>query len=413
MIRVVTAPLLGLALLLASGCPAPEPTAPEQADGPTDSDATPEDSPALPIASGSDPAAALAEATTVLARVCRTEAAAADDPWALAHALLAFGSEFEASDGRSAAAVLWGDHLRIGRLGEREVYGFPDTHQGQRVEPHQDLIVRSLLVAGVSPEAVPGGGEGPTLGRVARDAWETFRFNPSGPVHFPAPDDVAWSLAAFCMLPTLEDAGVGRSQPISVEAASRAGLELLEEETRFLAEAIAAGETVQKERQGIFGHTCGGAHLLHAATTCAAHGHPSADDTGARVDAQVDILLWRLGFETDLVEGLLAELTGPESAQWVLMLRLQNTKFLGHLLEVLGDARALGVWTPDPAELVLVERARALLAANVVEMERLGIYQGSLLARFAASPESEQIYLDLVGDACHATRGLTLWASPR
>jgi hypothetical protein len=80
-------------------------------------------------------------------------------------------------------------------------------------------------------------------------------------------------------------------------------------------------------------------------------------------------------------------------------------KFYGHFLETLGRYREETGWKPSPSQLQAVEQAHALLDGAVRRLDASGTFRDmdSLRAtRF-------QLYLDLIGDSCHAAHGLSYW----
>src|SRR5690606_29130440 len=82
----------------------------------------------------------------------------------------------------------------------------------------------------------------------------------------------------------------------------------------------------------------------------------------------------------------------------------QRLKFLGHFLETVHRAWALELFTPDEAQQEQLRRAADELVRTVEALEGTG-----LLDRLDALRESnEQLFLDVVGDAAHAVRGIDL-----
>ena len=92
--------------------------------------------------------AARQAAVQILSAVVNREAGNPKNAWALAHGMLAMGPEFKATDGRRALDVLGSDFL------ERDAFGprFALKRDGRPVEPHQDLILKTLLELGFGLE---------------------------------------------------------------------------------------------------------------------------------------------------------------------------------------------------------------------------------------------------------------------
>jgi hypothetical protein len=125
---------------------------------------------------------------------------------------------------------------------------------------------------------------------------------------------------------------------------------------------------------------------------------------GPRVDAQIAIHFYRLESERRQYDAAQqqAEHTAP---QLVLPVLVQKVKFYGHFLETAARFRADLGWKPDPAQAQKIATAKAMLDAAVRELEaRKAFEQMDSLKK-----EQKQVYLDLIGDACHAAHGLSAW----
>ncbi len=396
----ILAALLG-ALLIGCGGPAPAPAPPPAPPG-----STPPPAPLLPGG------AWRAESLQVLSDVIDREAGKPANAWALAHGVLAKGRGFKAVDGRVAIDVLIDDFLATEKLGSfkgLQPY-FPDaTADGTPVEPHTDLILKTFVEVGLAlDEPLTSRPGAPTLERLLRGS--RLRHHPNHPAKgaaaFAKPDDVAWSIQAWCQA---TDAGAPGSWATSaggdeqVDAVALQQLEMLEAETWFMRQAMVAGDTVQKRRQGIFSYTCGGAHLFQSVVACAVGAHPPDANLASRVQAQTDIYLWRVPLETGLVEEAMRQ--APKLAP---LLYNQDVKFLGHFLESVGKAERDGLFTPTVQQRDLIDDAETRLLAHVLQMKRLGVYSADKLAMWWDKEPTRQFYLDVVGDACHAWSGLQI-----
>jgi hypothetical protein len=157
-------------------------------------------------------------------------------------------------------------------------------------------------------------------------------------------------------------------------------------------------EQSKREKLGFHAHPCGGMHFVEALL----HLTASQGDAG-RAPARriVEALRQRWEKERTLYARLLA--AQPEHG---LLLRAQQLKFFGHLLENLGLARAaLAPNGGDDAGRGADETARLVagdLSTTLEQLEAGGVWLR--LAQIRA--EREQTYLDLIGDGCHAIRGL-------
>jgi hypothetical protein len=120
-----------------------------------------------------------------------------------------------------------------------------------------------------------------------------------------------------------------------------------------------------------------------------------------RVARQLGALAFRYEAERATYKSLLAS-----HPQHGLILRVQQLKFFGHLLETLTLARTLAVYRHDTEggrKLDdIVRRAARDLIDVVAELDRGGVF----LRLDSIKKEREQTYLDLIGDGCHAVHGL-------
>jgi len=355
-----------------------------------------------------DREAARLEVDALLSTVIDREAGDPANAWALAHGMLAKGADFVATDGRLARHVLIDDFLEATAVPRRpdKVPSFPQSRGAVRVEPHTDLILKTFVEVGLPMDAPLSDRPGaPTLAALV--ASSQLRFEPvrsEGASLLAEPNDAPWSAQAWCQANAngAPDAWTtGTAGDVTLEEVSAALLGTLERETWFIRQALAEGKPFEKKKQGIFGFTCGGAHLFQGVEACAAKGWPKTGDTGARVAVLVDLYLERVPLETRLVEQTIQQYPGLAP-----LLYNQDVKFLGHLLEGLGKAERDGLWTPTADERDLMVSVETRLLYHVLQLEKLGVYRDEAMDGLARNPETFQFYLDLVGDACHAWRGL-------
>lgn len=403
--------LLPLALVVAWGCggtveeasPSPEPRVteapvPTQPGPPasactadvTPSPATREGRTDMPVARSPE----LVQAREVLVRVVQDHGRDPANPWAISHAILALGPDITLTNGQPAVDWLFSEYAEPEGVG----VGFPTRRGEIRIEPHTDLMLKALTEAGLPPDrAVTVKGEARTLADLYRQslcgAWvqgEQVSFGTWNDAPWAlqglaawAPEGLAWSTAGHAMtLDGFTSAVVGK----------------LHEETAFMRQAMERGATVQKRRQGIFGYTCGGAHLIQGAQYAVARGFGTPEDR-ARAAAEIPVLLWRIDVELSAVDQAVQQ--HPEYAPVLLE---QRMKFLGHLLETTHRASALGLFTPSESQRQTLDRATSELVRTVQVLDQAGLF--GQLEQVRAS--NEQLYLDFVGDAAHAVRGIDL-----
>ncbi|WP_095988835.1 hypothetical protein [Cystobacter fuscus] len=329
---------------------------------------------------------------------CRMGAADPQNPWALAHGLLSEGRSFRARDGRPAVQVIVSDFLhREGSSPDADLRFDPATVDGTPVEPHPHLLVKTLLLAGLAPSHSFRASWGPvTLGALVEDLKRDFRrdsaLSPEG----------AWTLDALSHALSPGASFTTRDgTPVRLDAVMDEALALLEREEAELLAGMKAGlSQVPKRHQGLYAHPCGGLHLVQAVLTHARHPAVRAA-WGSRLETQVDVLLYRLASESRQYD---AALTSTLPAHRLPVL-LQMMKFHGHWLETLGRYRDETGWTPTPAQLQAIRQAGALLDGAVRRLDASGVWRN----RDALKASSPSLYLDLLGDTCHAARGWHDW----
>jgi hypothetical protein len=338
--------------------------------------------------------AARPPAEEVLRTQCRTWAADPKNPWALAHGIALEGLAFKARDGRRAADVIIADFLR--REGPDLRF---DTFaaDGTPVEPHPHLLVKTLLLARHPlPRSLRASWGPVTLQALVEDMERDFRRDAALSPHG------AWTLDALsrALRPGASFTN-SAGETFHLGTVMDEALALLEREHAELMAGMKAGlPQVPKRKQGIYAHPCGGLHLFQAVATHARH--PVVRKAwGARLDAQVDVLVYRLGSESRQYDAALTS-APPEYRLPVL---IQMVKFYGHFLETLGRYREETDWKPTPGQTQAVEQARALLDGAVRRLDASGAFRDME----SLKETRYQLYLDLIGDACHAAHGLHYW----
>lgn len=332
-----------------------------------------------------------------LRALCRTQGANPRNPWALAHGLTLEGRGFRARDGRLAAEVIVSDFLRRDEAaGGRGLYFEPFTAEGTPVEPHPALQVKTLVLAGFPLSRKFQASWGPvTLGALVEDLQRDFR-----PELAHSPEG-AWALDALGhVLAPGATFRNGSGETVRFDAVMDEALATLESANTSLAAGMKAGlPQVPKQKQGIYTHPCGGLHFFQAVASWARY--PAVRKAwGERLDTQVDVLIYRLGSEARQYEAALAD-----APQYRLALLSQSLKFYGHFLETLGRYRQENGWIPAPRQQQAVTRAHQLLEATVRRLNEAGAFRDIE----TIEKQQPQLYLDLVGDACHAAHGLDTW----
>jgi len=311
-----------------------------------------------------------------------------EDSWALAHALLVFPKETRLANGKTIPEQL----MSLATWREQDGKRYPvfegRSPQGTPREPHRDLILKSLMQAGVPLSATFSvAGQPATLRQLYEGA--AWRFEVPGDGRYGAD---AWTLSAFSM-------GVGLGEPpsfvnhqakkISISEQVLLALKDLEQEHAFLKQGQYEGAPLVKRRQGVFAEPCGAWHYLEALELWLSN--PALHDALApRLQALVELSSYRLRAEARLYDQ--THERAPANLQRLLW--IQELKFFGHYLEAMGIAEKQGLIVKRSD----LEFARERLELAVSALRRLGAFDSMEAIRV----ERPQSYLDLIGDAAHS-----------
>lgn len=342
----------------------------------------------------------------VLHDQCLLNAADPKNPWALAHGLCALGATYLAADGRKATDVIVHDFLLRNQLpdggpGPGSPYGFVRfASDGTPVEPHPNLLAKTFVLAGLplTTKFETSWKKKITLEDLVDSVRLGFRHVPQSEDYW---RDVAWTLdllSATSRPGAQVTAQDGAS--VALDAVMDDALTYLEKANLELAAGLKKGlPQVDKRKQGIYAHPCGGLHLVQAVLSWARF--PEVRKRwGHRVEDQLAVLIYRLDSERRQYEAAL-----QQAPQYRLQLLVQQLKFYGHVLETLARTRAELGWKPDEPQAMAVMRGKALLDATVRDLEAVHAFE-QLGALKTSQP---QVYLDLIGDACHGAHGMDGW----
>ncbi len=325
-------------------------------------------------------------------------------PWALAHGMVAFGADFAAADGRPASEVI------VSFAEQKEISGkkhwlFPEKKGSDPVEPHRFLLVKTLLEMNVPLDKSfeTATGERVTLARLVAD----LRAAAAEPKTDADYHHVAWQISALAEHVKREPKAA--TEPPALAGLISAALARLEADQKVVEgyggppeQAFDEGSPLhraKRDKTGIYGHSCGGLHLVQAVASAVAVA--GSDDDKRRLKKQLGVLLFRYELERPAYASLL--LRHPDQG---LLIRLQQQKFFGHLVETLTLARSLGLTGPDTEGGKRIDQTIRFATADLVDVSG-GLLEGGVYERLEAiRKDREQTYLDLIGDACHALRGL-------
>lgn len=318
------------------------------------------------------------------------------EPWVLAHGLLAFGKDLQTTrKGQKAIDVIVQDFVEARKLdGKLSYYSFSSKKGNIPVEPHANLMIKSMLGAGVPLDhRFPlGKGKSVTLDRLVSDAERVFVM----PVAERDWRNFAWTFDAFLMARGERGYVESGGNKIDLKGLALRTISRVEAEQAFLVEHLEANrpDLVKKRKQAIYGHTCGGIHLIQAGINAAKY---LKDPNATRMmQKQLAILLFRWDAERRIYREFLAT-TEPAYAMLIL---IQELKFYGHLLETLGMAKKAGLLDASREVKLEVARIGADLVDTAARIEPLYDKMEEL------KKVRRQSYYDLVGDAAHAIRGL-------
>jgi len=354
----------------------------------------------------------------ILRRVLEAHALDPEDAWGLGHGLLALGPGATLEDGTPVVDRIFAAFARRRPGGGID---FPARAGGRPVAPHQDLVLKVLTEMGVSlarPVEVEGRPATPAdLYRTALARSWVAGSAPGAGSAYRSPDDLAWSLQGLsAWAPRGDDLRwtARGGHPMSLSRLSTAALDVLRRESRVLRQARARGETPSRAvlgragQLGILGFTCGGAHLIQGVAHAAGRGFVPEERRGELAE-EASLYLWRLGWEVPELDAFRDRFPnlGPQ-------LLVQRMKFLGHLLETVHKLAILGLFSPDADAQEAMGKAVEELTKTVALLESSGWFEGletlreDPKPRFPGVTTNRQIYLDTVGDAAHALRGLEL-----
>jgi hypothetical protein len=313
-------------------------------------------------------------------------AVTSDDPWAIVHAIRAVGGGCRI-DGENAAAYVLRTCVRAQEVNNQRYLYIPAN-----IEVHTNMFLKTFLEAGVpASETFACDGRVYHLQDLGEGAKALFRFDPGT---FDR-NNLAWSLIAFAELEAHEWENAYRER-VQLQEVVRFGLRVLEEATQGLKPYAAAGLPLPK-KMPIHDFTCGGTHLCYSLLVAAKHGLLQAAG-GDILQEQLQMLVYRLQADPDLIDRYYRAI--PAAPGVDLFRAGAKLKILGHALECLGYAQVHGLWQPGPSVRRQIEQA--------VQAVR-GLFSYVVTLDLAAIRRRQaQLGQQLVGDTCHAVRGLSL-----
>jgi len=341
-------------------------------------------------------------ALTTLGAIVEKYAGDPDNPWAIAHGLLARGPGFRLRDNREAVPHLFTAYAEPRPIGARTYVGFPQALGAVRVEPHTDLLLKNLGEIGVPPDATyPSRAGTVAIADLYRyTLLKTYLVAERNQSSYDGPNDMPWGLQALASWAPADELQwvATNGTPMDLDFLTSFSVAVLTKESGFMFAAMQNKQPFERKGQGLFGFTCGGAHLVQGASYAVARGFGTPKDRKA-VELQVPLLFYRLPIELAIYDDAIAKV--PKQRTRLLVQRL---KFLGHFLETMGKMQAMGLFVPDDEQMKLLEGAAQNLVITIQNLKKAGVFDHMDELR----KQDEQLFLDVVGDACHAVRGLEL-----
>mgnify|MGYP004133372323 CR=1 FL=1 len=321
------------------------------------------------------------------------------NPWAIGHALLATGEGLVLTNQTDAIQWLFSEYAERFQVESVWFVRFPNNRGSVRIEPHADLLLKALTDVGVDPDLeVTVEGEKHIVGDLYRgslaDQWFDAKTNTYS---FGSPNDIPWSLFGIASWSAPNASWKGSNGKVtSLDALTDFVVDVLMQETNFLVEAQKSETGFQKRGQGIFKYTCGGAHLIQGAAHATLRGF-GAKENPAKIKDQLRLLLYRFPIELQQIDA-----GAVQYPQYALQLRIQRLKLTGHTLETLYRLSPTGlIGEPDRAAL---EQVTAEVIKSIVLLKKMSAFENLDRVRI----QNEQLYLDIIGDAAHALRGLRI-----
>ena len=364
-----------------------------------------------PLARSAD----LDTARATLAKVVHDHAREPGNAWAIGHAMLALGPEVELTNGTKAIDYLFVEYGERVDVADDHAVRFPRKRGKIRIEPHTDLLLKGITEGGVSPTRdIAVAGELTTPSQLYRHSlWRAWV--DGADTSLDSFDDLPWALQGLSAWAPDDLAWTAKGgHDMTLDGMTHSAVEHLSGQSALLHSARERGAMPQKDGQGIVGYACGGQHLIQGVAYAHARGFGEEGDREA-ICKEKDLLRWRIDHELNSVDPLLLQHGSDPNVAIVLL--NQRFKFLGHYLETASKFAAYEVceWTDDDQQ--ALQRAADELVRTVDAVRGIGLWddlEGRVRKNAALDPYRpssggrEQVFLDYIGDAAHAVRGIDL-----
>lgn len=325
------------------------------------------------------------ETATLLREFILQRASESREPWMEMHVVLALGAGFE-RDGKNLLDELVAKILAVETVDMRVYPYFPLD-----IERHPFHMLQILQATNVPEDRVFVTPKGRFTRRELVDSG-TALLTPDE-----IDDELSWVVSVLCneFRPDDDRFTTVRGEEIVVEDLVRRHLKEAEEAYADVF-AVMKREKLY-DKSDLHRTACNGTHLVYGLVEALRYGYEAAD-LKPRVERLIGATLFRSHLEPVLIERAMA---GDDE-----MVRLNrdaaNFTFVGHVIELLGYARHYDVLELGPSALKAITALRARLAELTTS-----ITTGYDLDKLRE--EVPQAYRLVLGDACHAYRGIELW----
>lgn len=328
-----------------------------------------------------------AETIALLRELILQRALASTDPWVQAHVVLALGAGIE-SNGKSVLDEMVAQSLRTEAVDLKQYPYFP-----AEVERHPFHFVQIMQATDVPYErafVTP-------VGRFTR------RDIVSGSEALIDPkeitDELSWTVSVLTHEFPQDRDTFKTARGLEVRVTDIVTRHVRETDAAYAETFAAMAGATPYARGKIHRSACNGTHMLYGLID-ALRASYTVGGLRQHTERLMRALLFRMRAEPRLIDASLRA-NHP-------MVRLNadaaKLTFLGHAVEDLGYAAQHGVFQLDAAQLQVVTQAREQLASIVARLTS----EHDLDALQAQEPRAYKLIL---GDACHAYRGLRFWSS--
>jgi len=327
-----------------------------------------------------------AETIELLREMILQRGLASTDPWVQAHVVLALGSDVK-SGGKFVLDEMVAQSLRTEAVELKQYPYFPTD-----VERHPFHFLQIMQATDVPYErafVTP-------LGRFTRREILVGSEALLDPKE--VTDELSWLVSVLTNQFPQDKDRFKTARGLEVRVTEIVARHLRETDAAYAETFAAMAGATPYARGAIHRSACNGTHMLYGLIDALRNGYTEGQ-LRAHTERLVRALLFRMRAEPKLIDASL------RASHPMVRLNADAAKltFLGHAVEDLGYAVQHGVMQLDAAQLAVVTQAREQLATIVARLTG----EHDLDALQAQEPRAYKL---IVGDACHAYRGLRYWS---